>query len=158
MFGNMNIIEQINQKRIEKKTKEFMNSGIMRYFHFDYGNMADGMTGYTLIEEDGSVHLTYQLYSMENGDNQLYEYYLPLNEMQRIKQLLREECIFLWNGFDKSNSIIATGDSFSLEGKFDRYHLKAYGMVMLPPGFNEKKKKLCNLLEKLISTYGENLE
>lgn len=151
----MNFLEKIQQKKIAKMEKEFNSSGILRYFHFDYGCMADGMTGYTIEEKDGAAVFTHQKYSMTDGHDESRAIYMPLSIMQRIKQLLREEKLYLWNGFNKSNSVIATGESFTLEAAFDRYRLKAYGMVMMPPVYKEKSEILISFLDGLIEEFGE---
>jgi len=151
----MNFLEKIQQNKINKMEKEFNSAGILRYFHFDHGCMAEGMTGYTIEEKNDAAEFTFQKYSMTDGHDDTKVFVLPLSVMQRVKQLLREERLYLWNGFNKSNSVIATGESFTLEAVFDKYRLKAYGMVMMPPVYKEKSEILVGFLDGLLEEYGE---
>lgn len=151
----MNFIEKLQNRIIEKKTAAFKNSGILRYFSYSFGSIGDGMTVYVIEQEDEQLHMIYQKSSMRDGKELRRDIYMPLTVMQKLKKLLMDEKIFLWNGFNKTNSVIATGRSFVMKGSFDKYNLKAEGMVMMPPAYEEKHELLNNFLEGLVKTYGE---
>lgn len=151
MVGYMGFIAKLQEKRINKMTEAFKRSGVMRYFHYDFGTMSEGMTSYTLTEIDGNVQLIYQLTSMKDGAEDRKDIELELTVMNRLKALILNEQIFLWNGFNKSNSVIATGNSFNLKADFDNYKFKASGMVMLPPLYEEKHTLLVEFLNDLIT-------
>lgn len=148
----MFFIDKLYDKYIEKKTKEFDSSGILRYFHYDYGTMTDGITSFSVRDMDGNILLDYLKSSLTDGKETAYSYNIDPVMMSKLKLLLKEEKIFLWNGFSKSNSVIATGMSFNLRGDFDRYHLKADGMTMLPKDFKEKHQVLVNFFEGIMKS------
>lgn len=149
----MNIFELLNEKKIKKKTEAFKKSGMMRYFHYDFGTMADGMTSYTISQEEDEILLIYQENSMTDGREIRSEMYLPPVVMQGIKKLIMDEKIFLWNGFNKMNSVIATGKSFSLKADFDNYKLNASGMGSMPPSYKEKHEIIIYYMKELVKKY-----
>lgn len=149
----MGLIQKLEEKRIQKKTEAFKKAGMLRYFHYDFGSMAEGITSYTVSQEGDELLMIYQMKSMKDGTEVRSDVYMPLTVMQQIKALLMNENIFLWNGFNKSNSVIATGNSFLLKADFDNYRLKAEGMTMTPPAYDEKHEVLVGFLRELVMTY-----
>ena len=112
--------------------------------------MAEGMTTFLIDEKGDELEMVYHRVSMKDGREISSSFTLPPVTAQKLKALIRNEEIYLWNGFNKSNSVIATGRSFSLRAGFDNYQLKADGMVMVPEGYNEKHEILKNYLEDLV--------
>lgn len=143
-------IQKIVQKREKKKTIEFEKAGMLRCFHYDYGTMRDGQNSFTILQEGDHLKCIYQKSFLENGEEERKEIDLPMNIMQHLKRVIKEERIFLWNGFQKSNSVMMDGYCFSLKADFDQYHLEASGIVMTPQNYDAGHEKLALFLETLI--------
>lgn len=140
-------------------TQRFKQSGIMRSFHYDCGSLSEGQRSFTLTEEGDYVHLIYQKTSFGDGSEVRGDYAIPLTVMGQLKNVLMTNKIYLWNGFDKSNSVMAGADSFSLNAVFDRYRLHAYGMGMTPFGYKETGAILLNYLEGVVkANLGNEIE
>lgn len=154
----MFFLEKLQEKRIQKKTDAFKKSGCMRYFHYDFGNMSEGMVSYTLTEEAGEIKMVYQKKSMKDGAEVLSEMLLPLTVFNELKSMFMDERLFLWNGFNKSNSVIATGASFNLHADFDYYRFRCQGMSMQPPAYEEKHELLSEYLKTLLLKHYSSIE
>ena len=145
----MNFLKKLSEKRIQKKLNEFNQSGMLRYFHYDFGSMRGDRDAFTVQSLDEGVILTVQKIHYENGETETSEYELPPVIMQQIKQLLRENSVFLWKGFDKHNTMIE-GDAFVLDARFDNYNLRAEGASMLPTGFYSVNETIISFFKELI--------
>ncbi|MBR4175291.1 MAG: hypothetical protein IKR56_08130 [Lachnospiraceae bacterium] len=149
----MIFIDNIKNHINAKKTDRFKKSGILRYFSYSFGSMGEGMKVFVIAEEGEFASMTYKNVSMEDGREVGSSFLIPLNMLNKLKALIASEEIFLWDGFNKNNSVIATGHSFDLKADFDNQTIKAHGMVMMPPGYKEKHEVLVNFLEGLVKTY-----
>lgn len=149
----MFLVKYFEEKKIKKQTEAFNKAGVLRCFSYVHGNMAEGMTSYLLNEENEQLHFVFLKTSMENGEQIRSDMYLPLNEAQSFKKIIRDEQIFIWNGYNKSSSIIATGNSFEIKAVFDNYNLKAAGVVMMPAGYEDKHKALIAFLNSIVQKY-----
>lgn len=111
------------------------------------------MKVFVIAEQGEFSSMTYKNVSMVDGKEVGSDFLIPLNMMNKLKALIASEEIFLWDGFNKNNSVIATGHSFDLAADFDNQTIRAHGMVMMPPGYKEKHEVLVNFLEGLVKTY-----
>lgn len=145
----MNILRKLQEKRIQKRLDEFNKSGMLRYFHYDFGRMRGDRVSYTVKPEGDNLLLTVQKIDYARGDSEESEYDIPPIVMQQIKTIIRENYIFVWKGFDKHNSMVE-GDSFSLRAQFDNYNIVADGASMMPTGFDEANKAICNFFDEMI--------
>lgn len=144
----MNIFKNLQEKRIQKKLDEFNKSGMLRYFHYDFGRMRGDRISYTIMSEGEALILTVQDVHYEKGESDNREYELPPIVMQQLKSLIRDYRIFLWKGYDKHNSMIE-GDSFSFRAKFDKYDIMAEGASMMPAGFDDANKAIIDFFKAL---------
>ena len=146
----MFLIDYFRKRKIKKETLAFERSGVLREFIYSYGNMAEGMTSYLLKDEGDSLSFIFLKTSMRDGEEIRSDMELPLSQAQQFKGLIRENQLYLWNGFNKSSSVIATGNSFTLKAVFDNYTLKASGMVMLPEDYEKKHQALSAFLKGIV--------
>ncbi len=149
----MFIFDYIRKKRIAKETAAFERSGMLRSFTYSFGTMADGMTVFVIKQEDDCLSMIYQKTSMRDGKEIGSVLELPLDMAQKIKSLIRQSEIFLWNGYNKNNSVIQNGHSFTLEAVFDNYILRASAVSMMPPDYTEKHSLIKRFLEGLVKRY-----
>lgn len=146
----MNILKKITEKRIQKKIDAFNKSGMLRFFHYDFGRMRGDRDAFTLQECEEGIELLVQKINVVDCSSLEERYVLSLDVMQKLKYHLKDSKIFLLNGYNKNNSMVE-GDSFVLRADFDNYKLRLEGASMLPPGFDEFNKGLYSFFEALIN-------
>ncbi len=131
---------------------------MLRSFSYSYGSLKDGMTAFVIKEDSDELSLLYQKTSLSDGKEIRSEMRIPLSMAQKLKGIIRDGRIYLWNGFNKSNSVIVSGRCFSLSAVFDNLTLKAEGVVMTPPGYDENHVLLVNFLTGLVKRYYTEIE
>ena len=150
---DMSIFDGIKEKKRAKQLEDFKRSGVLRSFIYNYGKASDMMTTFWLYDEEDRFVFRYVSAQLREGGEYSTELRLPLTVSGEIKNFIKEQELYLWNGFNKTNSVIATGKSFSLKADFDNYRLRAEGMVMVPKDYDEKHELLKNFLEGLLKKY-----
>lgn len=145
---SMNFIKKLSEKRIQKKIDAFNKSGMLRFFHYDFGRMRGDRQSFTVYEENGIVLYKKQLFHIQDGSSDEECYEIPMQIMQSLKYYIKDNNLFLLNGYNKSNSMIE-GDSFVLSADFDNYKLRAEGASMLPTGFDEINDGILKFFEGL---------
>lgn len=105
-------------------------------FSYSVGNYMNAAYIYTLekIENDKYI-VTYQGDGMSNK----LEKEISEDKVLELENILKENEIYKWNGFDKSDNNVLDGHDFSLYYKNNNQTISASGYMMYPDGYKNFK-------------------
>lgn len=142
------MFEFLDNKRNRRNEAEIRTAGVMDQFHYDFGRVEGVQQSYTLTRSKEGVEVVIQRPGSKESEKRGTVGFDVLSVLYR---LLMDHKIYLWNGFHKSNSVILTGYSFSLQVKFENWTLSANGCAMKPVGYDEAHEALRQLLTEMES-------
>jgi hypothetical protein len=76
--------------------------------------------------------------------------------LEDIVQIMEEEDIFSWDGFDRSNQEIRDGFSFELDARFENRDVRARGYMERPENFRQGHEKLADYLLRLAQSFDDD--
>ena len=84
-------------------------------FSFNHGGMSmDQIFSYAVREQDGRMFADFELYCRYEIEG----VELDAADVEALRALIDENDLWLWNGFQESNSYVLDGDSFGLSASF----------------------------------------
>jgi len=120
-------------------------------FSYSYGSFFGGYWDYKIVAEDN------QLWLQVTGANRWdLDVSAPIDpkHLQEIGELIDQQKIYQWNGFDKSDSQIMDGSSFTLEVLYENGEtLTAHGYMKYPAHYEEGHAALVAYLKALVDQY-----
>ncbi len=121
-------------------------------FSFNHGGMSmDQIFSYAVYERDGRMLADFDLYCRYEIEG----VELDAADVEALRELIDENDLWSWNGFQKSNSYVLDGDSFGLSASFaDGTELSAWGSNAYPKGYSAGAQAICAYFEALMEKYG----
>ena len=121
-------------------------------FSFTPGGMStDQIFSYAVYERDGRMLADFDLYCRYEIEG----VELDAADVEALRELIDENDLWSWNGFQESNSYVLDGDSFGLSASFaDGTKLSAWGSNAYPKGYSAGAQAICAYFEALMEKYG----
>ena len=121
-------------------------------FSFNHGGMStDQIFSYAVYERDGRMLADFELYCRYEIEG----VELDAADVEALRALIDENDLWLWNGFQESNSYVLDGDSFGLSASFaDGTELSAWGSNAYPDGYSAGAQAICAYFEALMEKHG----
>ena len=121
-------------------------------FSFNHGGMStDQIFSYAVYERDGRMLADFDLYCRYEIEG----VELDAADVEALRELIDENDLWSWNGFQESNSYVLDGDSFGLSASFaDGTKLSAWGSNAYPKGYSAGAQAICAYFEALMEKYG----
>lgn len=119
----------------------------IKSFHYSYGSYFGGYYNYDIQQEGSKYRLTATGYNgVELNVNKL----ITKNDVRKIKDIVNQQKIYEWNGFDKSDDSVMDGSSFSLEIVYlSGETITASGYMKYPKEYEKRIQTLIDYLEKI---------
>ncbi len=117
-------------------------------FSYSVNMMMNGNVSYEVILEDGKYKAIIKPY-MVSKDNALVLDFTD-EQVEKLKNILIDNDVGKWNGFDKNNKMVLDGNSFSLFIRFvNGEDISAYGYMMWPSNYGIVRGELDNFFYEI---------
>lgn len=129
------------------------NAGIISFSYSHSGSSTMEIYSYAVEKnrETGEMQVTYDLFCGYQT------YTLPVDHelMLGLRALVKDHDLRKWDGFDKSNSLIADGSGFGLRVSFDDgTGITASGSNSFPEGYGEAAEAINDLFQGYLKKHG----
>ena len=128
-----------------------VRNGNIASFSFGRGYGLGGAVGYTIARKDNNkASLKYEYFGFSSDEDSNFEKDIDAEYLDELADIIKEENIVKWDGFDKSDDGVLDGSGFSLKIKYDDgKEINAHGYMKFPDNYNEAENRLDAFLEKL---------
>lgn len=128
-------------------SKQEKYEGDIVSFEYNYGDYNGGYYNYKIYKQDDKNYIKAK---GMNGIELNVEKEVDDTVLKDISKIVKDNRIYEWNGFDKKDSHILDGYSFSLTIKYsDGKEIKANGYMKYPNNYETNHKVLVDYLELL---------
>lgn len=129
------------------KKVEISSIKSFKYFYSN-GYAINANTEYTLEYKDNNYIVTIKPNGVPEEDKKEFE--VDKEFASKIEEIFKKYDVGYWNGFDKIDSRVLDGDSFSFSVTFENEdEIYASGYMVWPKNYREVKEELNNLFNKL---------
>ena len=121
----------------------------IKSFHFWYttGNMVNSDVSYDLEYKNGAYRATIKPDGVQ--DNKAVKKKVDTEFADSLKAILEKYKVGKWNGFNKTNSMVMDGNSFTLDISMDEGDISAHGYMSWPSGYADFKEEVITLFESI---------
>ena len=131
--------------RVENNTADSIDNIEYLNFHYTTGNAYNANVLYTL-ECNDICNITIKGDNIPEEDAKIVE--VPYDNIQKVEDILNKYDVINWNGFNKSDSRVLDGNSFSFYVKFgDGKSISASGYMMYPKNYRDVKEELNSFFD-----------
>lgn len=119
------------------------------YFKYTYGSPMGLYYEYE-IKYDDNNQLMLHYYNYKGSDG-IVELMVTKYNLKEINEIIKENNIDKWNGFNKQNENVLDGSGFDLEIHYsDDTSIKAHGYMIYPENYETSSKPLKEYLNFLV--------
>ncbi|MCH3914562.1 MAG: hypothetical protein LKE29_04645 [Acidaminococcaceae bacterium] len=108
-------------------------------------------------QEGQEVRLQVDTWVEVNGEDQQVQINKAVNEpdlLPRLGELIREQQLSEWNGFDGKNANALDGNSFSFLAVYDQGgKIQAKGYIKMPKNYQKGRTAILNIFEPYVKKY-----
>ena len=141
---------------ILKKPMKNINIIDIQSFHFGYstGNMMNSNVSFSVTCKEKCMASIKP--NNESPDDE-YEVEVDSEFIHQLKEILIKYQVSKWDGYQKSNSNVMDGDSFSIYVEVDKEHsISASGYMMYPKNYREVENEITELFMNLYDNRNQN--
>ncbi len=142
--NSKNKVDDYETENIEKEVEK-VNSIESFTFSYTNGYMVNSDVRYSLVCDDECLILIKRF-----GEENSLEYEADNMFIDRLINLINDNELIKWNGFNKNNESVLDGDSFSLNVKYNNgKEIEAYGYMIWPENYKYVKKEIEMLFDSI---------
>lgn len=130
-----------NKENAEQYNKEIQS------FEYHYGSYNPGYKEYKIYTANNKIYISAKGF---NGIDLNIDKEVDKSILNDISEIVKENKIYEWNEFNKSDKNVTDGNSFKLKIKYvDGKEINAYGYMKYPKNYEQGHKSLVTYLEKI---------
>ena len=131
---------------INYSNKRIFN-GQITSFEYSFGSYDEGYKGYKIYSENDTTYFYKSGTDIEEMEGDIE---IDNSVLTDISNLVKENNLNEWNGFNKRHPEILNGYSFGITTKYnDEKELKVYGYEEYPINYQDIHKKIVDYLENV---------